>query len=421
MKIIKLVTTTIGKLNLRPRPEDVERYLKRKESRDEFEESPLNPYDLTIRESIRTFLAAGLMLPSTGQTRADTWKLFLDPAHLTGIAYDGAKVHVVGKVRRKSPIRLRDVLKAKEYIWDYNGEVNWDFKEPITGPFSLAAEVELDKGYYTDRRELALSLAKDVLNPEVLDLERETSVLQFDEPYFSRGYFPKYANELFHELTAGLKKEVIGHFCGDTARILKDLRKLPVDYLSLDFLENRDLLAEVGKRDFDGRVGVGCVRVHKTVDDPADPVDVIRAQLEKVVKKIGEERVGFIHPVCGQGSTPLDTAFQDLTNMVLARDEFLYGEAKAAHLIPLEDDEYDKTGYFRVQVDFERRQIVAALLSYRTHEIIGRWKSDSGEKLWQNIFSDRKVSARHMSHLAYELGQAEICLENKIPYMQRII
>lgn len=415
------MTTTVGKLNLRPRPEDVERYLAASSFKDEFESAPLNPFDLTIRESVHAFLAAGLMLPSTGQTRADMWKLFLDPEHVSGVKSDGARIHVVGKVERKSPIRLRDVKKAKEYIWDYNGSINWGMKEPISGPYSLAMEVELDKGYYADRKALALGLARDVLNPEALDLEKEVEVLQFDEPYFSRSYYPKYAEELFDSLTEGLKKNVVGHFCGDTARILPELRKLPVDYLSLDFLENRDLLNEVGKTDFDGQVGLGCVRVAKTGDDTPDSVQDIRARIEKATEKIGEERIGFVHPVCGQGNTPLNIAFQDLTNMVIARDEFLYGETKTAQLLPLEDEEYDRTGYFRVQVDSERRQIVVTLLTYREHEIVGRWRSDSGEKLWQTIFSARKISPRHMGHLAYELGQAEASLKNRLPYKQKII
>ncbi len=418
---MSLITTTIGKLNLQPRPEKVERYLEMGASRDDFEAAPLNPFDLTIREAVLTFLSAGLMLPSTGQTRADTWKLFLDPNHVSGIRYDGAKIHVVGKVERKSPIRLGDVLKAKGYIWDYGGKLNWDLKEPVTGPYSLAMEVELHKGYYSDRKELAFGLARDLLNPEALDLEKETSVLQFDEPFFARGYYPRYAKELYEELTSGLKKELIGHFCGDTVRLFSDLRKLPLDCLSLDFLENPELTTEVATRDFDGTIGLGCVRVHKTVNDPPDSIDVIKARIEKIVGKLGEERVGFVHPVCGQGSTPLGTAHQDLTNLVIARDEFLYGETRTAQLIPLEDEEFDKTGYFRVQTDWERAQIIVTLLRYHTHEIIGRWRSDSGEKLWQTIFSDRKVSPRHMSHLAYELGQAEVSLRNKMPYRQKII
>ncbi len=418
---VKLVTTTIGKLNLQPRPERVDAYLERSSSREEFEAAPLNPFDLTIREAVLTFLSAGIMLPSTGQTRADMWKLFLDPNHVSGIKYDGAKIHVTGKVERKSPIRLADVLKAKGYIWDYAGKVNWEFKEPITGPYSLAMDVELHKGYYSDRKELAFSFARDLLNLEALDLEKEASILQFDEPYFARGYYPSFAKELYETLTRGLKKKLVGHFCGDTGRLFSDLRKLPLDSLSLDFLENPELTDEVARRDFEGTIGLGCVRVHKTVNDPPDPVDVIRARIEKNVGKLGEDRVEFVHPVCGQGSTPLSVAHQDLTNMVIARDEFLYGETKTAQLKPLEDEEFDKTGYFRVQTDLERGQILVTLLKYQTHEILGRWNSDSGEKLWHTVFSDRKVSPRHMSHLAYELGQAEVSLRNKIPYRQRII
>jgi len=389
--------------------------------KEELEAAPLNPYDLTIREAILTFLSAGIMLPSSGQTRANTWKIILDPNHVSGIKYDGAKIHVVGKIERKSPIRLRDVRKAKDYIWDYQGDLNWEFKEPLTGPYSLAIEMELDKGYYADRKELAFTLAKDVLNPEALDLEKEVSFLQFDEPYYARGYYPKYATELFEELTNGIKKPVVGHFCGDTARIFSDLRNLRLDYLSLDFLENPELTNEVARKDLESMIGVGCVKVHKTVDESPDSVEVIRARIEKIVGRLGEDRVSFVHPVCGQGSTPLSIAHQDLTNMVIARDEYLYNDTKTAELIPLEDEEYDKTGYFRVQIDRERNQLIVSLLKYRTHEIIGRWRSDSGEKLWQSIFSDRRISPRHMDHLAYELGLAEASLKNKISYRQRII
>jgi methionine synthase II (cobalamin-independent) len=418
---MKLVTTTIGKLNLQPRPDRVEAYLERNSLKEEFEAAPMNPYDITIHDAVLTFLSAGIMLPSTGQTRADMWRLFLDPTHVSGIKYDGAKIHITGKIKRKSPLRLADVLKAKGYLWDYAGEVNWELKEPLTGPYSLSQEVELHTGHYSSRRELAFSLAKDLLNPEALQLEKETSILQFDEPYFARGHYPRFAKALYEELTAGLKKKVVGHFCGDTVRLFTELRRLPLNGLLLDFLENPELTAEVARRDSDATIGLGCVRVHKTLGDPADSVEAITARIEKNVRKLGEDRVEFVHPVCGQGSTPLGTAHQDLTNLVIARDEYLEGNTKTAQLIPLEDEEFDKTGYFRVQTNGESNQIIVTLLKYRTHEILGRWTSDSGEKLWQTIFSDRRVSPRHMSHLAYELGEAEVSLKNKIPYRQRII
>ncbi len=416
IRLLKPVTTVIGSYPILPDLVELERYSSISKVAMEGEE-PSDLISRTIELSVKDFLSAGIEVPSTGQTRKDFIRLFLDPDHVSNIRTAGYDVSVNGKISRTSSLRLSDVLYAKRFVSKYQ-----KFKEPLTDPYTLARNCKIEGSSYKDVKELSFDLAKIVLNPEALDLQSQGGVdyVQFDGPYYSSEHlFPEYIGELYQSLTEGIDVPVVLHVCGDTASIFKELIKIKgIDILSLDFTYNPELIDEVAKHNFDQKIGFGCV---KTATNDVEPVSAIRRLIEMGVKKIGEDRIAMIHPACGQRQISIDAAYLKNVNMVIARNEVFFGEPITKNIIakasPLKE-ELDPDGYFLLQVDHESKLIIATRYSLENIPKVVV-KGNSGEKVLNSILlSKLATDARQYSYLGYELSKAEVALRSNMPYRQ---
>lgn len=373
-----------------------------------------DPVESTIELSVRDYLSAGIEYPSTGQTRDTFIRIFLDPDYLSGITKHGSETIVTGKISRLRPIRQKDVQTAKEIIPAYYG-----LKEPVTDPYTLARNCRMEGSPYSDLKELTFAIANEIVRPELESMQEYVDYLQVDAPYFSVEPFKDYIKDLYEQMLGGLKKPVVLHVCGDTYSVFKELTKLDVQVISLDFTSSDRLVEEVSLRNFDQGIGLGCV---STSSANVEHVKTIANVITRVSSKIGEDRIRFVHPACGERGLSLDIAYQKNVNLTLARNAVYLGEPQTAHSVSLEESEYDPNGYFLIQVDNQEQQIVVSFNSYQ-HVPLVRLQSTSGEKLVSaiidnKIISDTEYGKRHLGYVGYEIGKAETALRNKLPYRQ---
>jgi methionine synthase II (cobalamin-independent) len=403
-------TSVIGSYPIFPNPEELELYRQYKD----VDEDLRDPFLLTVQAAIEDFVSAGIEIPATGQTREHFVRLFLDPQYVEGISVEGGEILVTDRVRRKRPIRIEDVRFARSLLPSY-----YQLKEPVTGPYTLARSCKLSTGEYSDIRELAFDLARQICIPEAKELETIVDFIQFDEPFLSIDPWRDYIVDLYHEIAKALDKPIVLHVCGDSLTVFRYLIKLPVFALSLDFTYNPRLIEEVAKRNFDQMIGFGCVNTGTPI---VESVSSIERLIIMGLDKIREDRITFIHPGCGERGLPLNVAYQKNVNMVIARNRVFYGEPMPARAQPMRKEDYDPRGYFLIQVDHENKQILLFFCSYE-HKILQSLSSPSAEKLLYTaielgIIGEGKAALRHLAYLGYELGKAESALLNGLPYRQ---
>jgi len=220
-------TTTIGSYPAFPLDEDVDYYQKMQEHgvTDEL----VDPYIWSLEEAIRDFTASGIEVVSTGQTRGDLYSIFLDPKFVRGVGWKGAEAFVSEKIKRISSIRLNDVRHAREILPE-----QFELKEPITDAYTLAKFAKVTTGAYRDTREFARAINREIILPEIEDLQRGNlvSMLQLDSPSISsESSTPDYILDLYEEIAGVAKLPLVLHACGDTTRLFRLLTKAKVDVL----------------------------------------------------------------------------------------------------------------------------------------------------------------------------------------------
>ncbi|MDG6917484.1 MAG: hypothetical protein JRM85_07840 [Nitrososphaerota archaeon] len=409
-------TTTIGSYPVFPSGEDLEYY--QKMSGAGVGDEVLDPYDWATQEAVSDFAAAGVEVVSTGQTRGDLYSLFLDPRFVKGIEWQGAEAYVTGRLERVASSRLGDLKLARSLL---PGHLS--LKEPVTDAYTLARFTKVMTGSYRDTRELARDINRKVVIPEIEDLQKGgADVMQLDSPNLAaESSVPSYLPDLYEEAAKAAKVPLALHACGDTARIFRFLTGLKVGTLELDFYHHPRLLDEVARAGFDQEIGLGVLDGQVL---RVEPVSEISSLIEKARKKIGEDRLGYVHPHCGQRSIDRDTAFRKNANMTMARDDVFFGEAEEPDGARLRRKQADAKGYFLLTVNRESRELVATFYTYR-HRALKRYRSRSAEQLMQVLDSEADslgISRGHLAYLALELGRAEGSLEERSPlYRQRVI
>ncbi|MBH67768.1 MAG: hypothetical protein CMM58_05385 [Rhodospirillaceae bacterium] len=148
----------------------------------------------------------------------------------------------VGPIRRKKPILTEEL----EFVLS---ETKAPVKVTLPGPMTVADSIADE--HYSSESELAMDVAA-ALNEEAVDLERKgATVIQFDEPVFSR--YPKkvvdWGIEAIDRCVVGLKKaKTAAHICYSYPMpgvprpivdsypvILKALETSKIDQLALEF------------------------------------------------------------------------------------------------------------------------------------------------------------------------------------------
>jgi 5-methyltetrahydropteroyltriglutamate--homocysteine methyltransferase len=291
---------------------------------------------LAIRDQER----AGLDLITDGEMRRESYSNRFATA-LEGVDIDNPGTaldrsghpnpvpRVVGRIRRRHPVQLRDleVLKAN---------TAYPVKMTVPGPFTMSQQAQND--FYPSEAEAALGYAEAV-NEEIRDLHAAgADVVQIDEPYMQAR--PEKAREYGLAALARALDGVTGttavHICFGYAAIiherpsgysfLPELAAAPVDQISIETaqsnLDTAVLETLPGKTII---LGVLDLSSHE-VESP----DTVADRIRRALPHVPPERI-VVAPDCGLKYLPRDVAFGKMEAMVagaaLVRAELAGGPA----------------------------------------------------------------------------------------------
>ena len=281
--------------------------------------------DDATRTAVRDMERAGVDVITDGEMRRESYSNRFATA-LDGVDLDNPGValdrtghenpvpRVVGPIRRKGPVEVRDVEFLRS-ITDRRVKIT------VPGPFTMTQQAQND--YYPDDRSLALAYAEAV-NEELKDLKAAgADVVQIDEPYLQArpDAAGEYAVEAINRALAGIEGETVLHTCFGYAHIVHDrpagypfLRELGdclATHLSLEAAQP-NLEAEVLRDLPDKTIVLG------VLDLGSSAVETPRAVAERIRRAltvVEPERL-VLAPDCGMKYLSRETAFRKLEAMV---------------------------------------------------------------------------------------------------------
>jgi 5-methyltetrahydropteroyltriglutamate--homocysteine methyltransferase len=276
---------------------------------------------LAIRDQER----AGLDIITDGEMRRESYSNRFATA-LEGIDIDNPGTaldrsghpnpvpRVVGRIRRRHPIQVRDVTFLR---------ANTDrmIKITVPGPFTMAQQAQND--FYKDEVDLAMDYATAV-NEEIKDLfAGGADVVQVDEPYLQArpAKAKQYGVQVLNHALNGVIGTTAVHICFGYAAVihqrpsaysfLPELKAANVQQISIETAQSHldcEVLAELSTK----TILLGVLDLaDMTVEAPALVAERIRRALPYVdAKKI------VVAPDCGLKYLPRDVAFQKMRAMV---------------------------------------------------------------------------------------------------------
>ena len=203
-------------------------------------------------------------------------------------------------------------------------------KVPVTGAYTLAAW-SYDE-HYSSRHDLVLSLAKNVLRPNIQTLlDAGADWVQIDEPAATTvpGEVPLFV-ESFNESVRGLAGKFSVHICfSDYEQLFPHIAELEnCSQFSLEFA-NRDprttgttatdrpaysVLQRFKEYCPDSAIGLGVTSVH---DDDIESPELVRDRILRAVEITGDPSQVYPSPDCGLRTRSWDVAFRKLSATVI--------------------------------------------------------------------------------------------------------
>jgi 5-methyltetrahydropteroyltriglutamate--homocysteine methyltransferase len=276
---------------------------------------------LAIRDQER----AGLDIVTDGEMRRESYSNRFATA-LDGVDIDNPGTaldrsghpnpvpRVVGEIRRKHPVQLRDleVLKAN---------TDRAVKMTVPGPFTMSQQAQND--FYESDESMALGYAAAV-NEEIKDLHAAgADVVQIDEPYMQAR--PEKARAFGLSAVARALDGVTGttalHICFGYAAIiherpsgysfLPELAAAPVDQISIETAQS-NLDTSVLEQLPGKTIILGVLDLSTTeIESP----ETVAQRIRRALPHVPAERV-VVAPDCGLKYLPRDVAFNKMKAMV---------------------------------------------------------------------------------------------------------
>jgi 5-methyltetrahydropteroyltriglutamate--homocysteine methyltransferase len=231
---------------------------------------------------------------------------------------------VVGRIRRKHPVEVQDLLFLKKHT-------SKKTKITVPGPFTMSQQAQND--FYKSEEEAAMDYAAAV-NEEIRDLfAAGADIVQIDEPYMQARpeKARQYGLKALNRALDGVAGTTAVHICFGYAAIiharpegysfLPELAGSPCKQVSIETAQsNLDtaILAKLpGKK-----IMVGCIDLSDmTIETPQKVVE----RLKKALKHVKPEDV-IVAPDCGMKYLPREVAYGKMKAMVegarLLRKEF---------------------------------------------------------------------------------------------------
>jgi 5-methyltetrahydropteroyltriglutamate--homocysteine methyltransferase len=221
---------------------------------------------------------------------------------------------VVGKIRRRYPVEVRDV----EFLRANTGRT---IKMTLPGPFTMSQQAQND--FYKDEEEMALDYAAAV-NAEIRDLfAAGADIVQIDEPYMQARpeKARKYGLKALNAALAGVNGTTAVHICFGYAAIiharpsaysfLPELSHSPVHQVSIETaqsgLDCSVLETLPGKTIILGTLDLS--------DMAIETPETVAARIRRALAHVGAERI-VVAPDCGLKYLPRDVAFGKIAAMV---------------------------------------------------------------------------------------------------------
>ncbi len=221
---------------------------------------------------------------------------------------------IVGRVRRKHPVEVQDLLFLKRHT-------SKKTKITVPGPFTMSQQAQND--FYKSEEEAAMDYAAAV-NEEIKDLFKAgADIVQIDEPYMQARpeKARQYGLKALNRALEGVTGETAVHICFGYAAII---HQRPSGYSFLPELAGcscRQVSIETAQSGLDcsvlstlngKKIMVGCIDLSDmTVETPQKVVERVKRALPHVAK----ENV-ILAPDCGMKYLPREVAFAKMKAMV---------------------------------------------------------------------------------------------------------
>jgi 5-methyltetrahydropteroyltriglutamate--homocysteine methyltransferase len=221
---------------------------------------------------------------------------------------------VVGKIRRKHPVEVRDVKFLR-------ANTDRSIKMTVPGPFTMSQQAQND--FYQDEEEMALDYAAAV-NAEIKDLfAAGADIVQIDEPYMQARAEKarKYGLKALNATLDGVNGQMAVHICFGYAAIihvrpsaysfLPELAGSPLQQVSIETAQS-NLDCSVLKKLPGKTIILGTLDLSDmAIETPVTVAERIRRALPYVPP----ERI-VVAPDCGMKYLPRDVAFGKICAMV---------------------------------------------------------------------------------------------------------
>jgi 5-methyltetrahydropteroyltriglutamate--homocysteine methyltransferase len=221
---------------------------------------------------------------------------------------------VIGKIRRKHPVEVRDVqfLRANS---------NRMIKATVPGPYTMSQQAQND--FYKNEEELAMDYAAAV-NEEIKDLfAAGADIVQVDEPYMQARpeKARRYGLAALSRALEGVSGTTAVHLCFGYAAIIHDR---PAGYSFLQELADsqiQQISIEAAQSSLDcsvltkisgKQIILGVLDLSKTEIETAETV---ASRIRRAFPYLGAERL-IIAPDCGMKYLRRDVAFGKMKAMV---------------------------------------------------------------------------------------------------------
>jgi 5-methyltetrahydropteroyltriglutamate--homocysteine methyltransferase len=277
--------------------------------------------------AIRAQEEAGLDIITDGEIRRESYSNRFATA-LEGIDIDnpGSALdrsghpnpvpRIVGKIRRKHPVEVQDVVFLKK-------NTNKRVKMTVPGPFTMSQQAQND--YYKSEEEAAMDYAAAV-NAEIRDLfAAGADIVQVDEPYMQARpeKARQYGLKALNRALEGVSGVTAVHICFGYAAII---HQRPSGYSFLPELAGcscQQVSIETAQSNLDTavlqklpgkKIMVGCIDLSDVkVETPQKVVE----RVKKALRFVPKENV-ILAPDCGMKYLPREVAFGKMKAMVEA-------------------------------------------------------------------------------------------------------
>ena len=274
--------------------------------------------------AIRDMERAGIDIISDGEMRRESYSNRFATA-LDGIDIDNPGTvrttrgtdtpvpRVVGRIRRKGPVEIRDLEFLRR---------NTDRRVKITlpGPFTMAQQAQND--FYRDRDEMVMDFAV-ALNEEAHELQAAgADVIQLDDPWLRTdpAAAKRIAVKAIDRALQGLSVTTAVHLCFGYAAVVNSK---PTGYSFLPELAGsaaQQISIEAAQPKLD--LGILSELSAKTIilgvidlaDPMVEPPEQVAARLRAALKHVPPGRL-IAAPDCGMKYLPRDVAFGKLTTL----------------------------------------------------------------------------------------------------------